>query len=200
MESFRIYLITDPAIGDVPRAVQAALGALPRGAAAVQFRDRAADGREALDTAEQLADIARAHGAPLMVNDRVDVAMAAGADGVHLRRDSASVPEARVLGARRIGVSTHTIEEVRAAAAESADFVVFGPVFESPGKGAALGLEALRTVAQVGIPVFALGGVDADNARACMRAGAAGVACIRAVLAAPDPAVAARRMFEAVCA
>ena len=200
MDLFRIYVITDPAQGDLPHAVQAALGALPRGAAAVQLRDRAADGRGSLATADRLAVIARAHGAPFLVNDRVDVALAARADGVHLRRDSASVPEARALGARRIGVSTHAVEEVRAAARDGADFVVFGPVFLSPNKGAALGLDALHEAAQVGIPIFALGGVDAANAGACTRAGATGVACVRAVLGAPDPAVAARRMLEAVLA
>jgi thiamine-phosphate pyrophosphorylase len=195
---FRIYLVTDPSIADVPGAVERALGALPRGAAAVQLRDRRAGARDLLALAMRLGEACRAHGAALLVNDRIDVALAAGADGVHVRGDSASVAEARALGVRLVGVSTHTVAEVRAAAEGGADFVVFGPVFETPGKGAPLGTESLAAAAAHGIPVYALGGVGPDNAAACLRAGATGVAAIRSVLGATDPAAAARRLGEEV--
>ncbi len=108
----------------------------------------------------------------ILINTRADVALAAGADGVHL---PASAPQ-QVLQDLLVGRSCHTIAEIKRA---NADFVTFGPVFASPGKGAPLGLGALREACQFGVPVLALGGVDWDNEDACIKAGAAGVAGIR---------------------
>jgi len=197
MATARIHLITDPAIPDPCRAVQEALRELAPGAASVQLRDRRARGADLLGIALRLREICRARGAQLLVNDRMDVALAAGADGVHLRRDSSSVGEARAFGLR-VGVSTHSVDEVRAAAAEGADYVVFGPVFGTPGKGEPLGLDELARACAQRVPVYALGGVDARNAAGCMRAGATGVACIRAVLQSGDVAGAARLLAGAV--
>lgn len=197
MTGVRIYLITDPGIDDVPGAVEQALAAVPHGAAAVQLRDRLASGRQLLAAARRLAPVCRAAGAPLLINDRADVALAVGA-GVHLRRDSASAAEVRGLGIERVGMSTHSIGEVKQAAASGCDFVVFGPVFATPGKGEPVGLDALSSAVGQGIPVYALGGVDGSNAASCLRAGAAGVACIRAVLGAARPGQAARALAKEV--
>lgn len=127
----------------------------------------------------------------LLLNSRTDVALAAGAHGVHLRADDISPREVRRLctfAARHsplaarpflIGVSCHTVEEVARAAAGRADLALFGPVFEKEGKKARRGLELLRRACRERIPVLALGGVTLANARACLAAGAAGIAAIR---------------------
>ncbi len=123
----------------------------------------------------------------LLINSRTGVAIACGADGVHLRSDDISVSEARDVwspagGVSRptVGVSCHSAEEVRRAASEAADFVVFAPVFEKEsGRASPAGLEALRQACRERIPVLALGGVTLENARACIKAGAAGIAGIR---------------------
>ena len=127
------------------------------------------------------------------MNDRADIALAAGA-GLHLPSRGLSPEDALQLGLP-VAQSVHSAAE---AAASFADFVVFAPVFETPGKHAQ-GLEALRFVCEAAkVPVLALGGIDASNARACLDAGAAGVACIRSVLGARDPAAAALRLFQAL--
>jgi thiamine-phosphate pyrophosphorylase len=123
----------------------------------------------------------------LLINSRSDVALACGADGVHLRSDDVSPREARLIWPSVpghpppvIGVSCHSPAEVERARAGGADFVVLGPVFEKKNAGAAgLGLATLRRACESRIPVLALGGVTLENARACTDAGAAGVAAIR---------------------
>jgi thiamine-phosphate pyrophosphorylase len=130
----------------------------------------------------------------LLINSRVDVALAAGADGVHLRGNDIAVPDARAMArefcARNlkletrnfvIGVSCHTLDEVRRAESDGADFAVFAPVFEKKDapQTPTTGLELLREACWGKLPVFALGGVTLENARACLDAGAAGIAAIR---------------------
>lgn len=123
----------------------------------------------------------------LLVNSRTDVALAAGADGVHLRSDGVLPSDVRHIWSQcgagtpagaMVGVSCHSAEEVRRAAVAGADFAVFGPVFGKAGFSAA-GLEALRHASQHEIPVLALGGVTLENTRSCLEAGAAGIAGIR---------------------
>lgn len=119
----------------------------------------------------------------VLVNDRFDVALAAGAAGVHVTSQSISTSEVRRICGDEfiIGVSTHSLDEVLVARDEGADFVVFGPVFDTASKrsyGPAQGLAALAKVCEVGLPVIALGGVALENVEACFRAGASGVAGI----------------------
>ena len=109
----------------------------------------------------------------ILVNSRSDVALATGADGVHLPADAPT----QVLPGLVVGRSCHSIEEIRSTSA-NANFVTFGPVFRTPGKGEALGLTALTAACQLGKPVYALGGVDWNNAESCLAAGAHGVAGI----------------------
>jgi thiamine-phosphate pyrophosphorylase len=165
-------------------------------AAAGWFADLAAAGVDALQLREKrLADLdlyrlalaARAALAPparLLVNGRADVALAAGADGVHLPADGvpAGALRARFGDRLRIGVSTHRFEEVEQARRAGADYVVFGPVYETPakaGQGAPLGPQALARAAAAGIPVYAVGGVTLERFAEIAAAGAAGVAAIR---------------------
>jgi thiamine-phosphate pyrophosphorylase len=195
----RIYLISTAA--QLP-AAGAALRALPRGAAAVQLRDRSLSARALLEAARKLIALARPLGAPVLINDRADVALAAGADGVHLPARGLSAADARALlgPTAVIGVSCHKGDEVAAAARGGADFCVFGPIFKTPGKSA-VGLGALAEAARAApLPLLAIGGIEASNAAACLDAGAAGVACIRAVLDARDPAAAAIALWRAVTA
>jgi thiamine-phosphate pyrophosphorylase len=144
------------------------------------------EARPLLELARALRALTAAAGAQLFVNDRVDVALAAGADGVHLGGRSLAPAEVRALApGLRIGVSTHSAAEVQRAAAAGADFVVFGPVFATPSKpGIFTGLDQLEQVCALGVPVLALGGIDEKNAHECILSGASGVACIRSVMSA----------------
>src|SRR5205085_2697299 len=168
---------------------------LPRGAAGVQLRQQLS-ARQLFERARTLRAICTKFAAPLLINDRADIAIVAAADGVHLPARGFPAAEAKKL-VPLVGVSCHTRAEVERA--KDADFCVFGPVFETPGKGPALGIEALREAARATPkPVFALGGVDAGNAARCIDAGARGVACIRSVLGAADPAAAAIALWKAI--
>ena len=175
--------------------------ALDAGLPAVQLRDRDLTGRALFALAERLGVLTAARGAILLVNDRVDVAVAVGADGVHLGGGSMPVDVVRPLlpPGTLIGVSTHAATE---CAATSADFAFFGPVFATPSKaafGAPQGMERLReATAGASVPVLAIGGVTAAAVPAVRAAGAAGVAVIRAVLAAADPGAATRALLAAV--
>lgn len=158
----------------------AGLRAVSRGATVLQLRDPAAGGRRLEEEARRLVG---ASTVPVLVNSRVDVALAVGAAGVHLPEHDLPVVEARrLLGGLLVGRSVHSLEAAVAAEREGADYVVFGPVFPTSthpeSRGTGLGL--LRRVARgVGIPVLAIGGIDDARARACLEAGAAGFAAIR---------------------
>jgi thiamine-phosphate pyrophosphorylase len=179
---------------DLVTVVQAALGA---GLPAVQLREKDLAGGPLLALAERLRAATARTGALFLVNDRIDVALAAGADGVQLGGGSVPVAVARrLLGdGALIGVSTHAPGE----APPDADFALFGPVWETPSKAGTQGearlAEAVRAAA---IPMLAIGGVTAPRVPAVLAAQAHGVAVIRAILAAPDPAAATRALVAAL--
>ena len=209
---FRLYFITDRHIvkgGDLISACEAALAAAPPGAVALQLREKDLPARELYELALRLREICTRAGAPLVVNDRVDVAIAADADGVHLPFDSIGVSMARkLLGpSRLIGVSSHSPPDVSRAEREGADFAVFGPVFDplsKPAAGPAWGASGLRAACGAGaIPVFALGGITPDRARELLAspdpaARPAGVASIGAIFGADSPALAIMAMLSAI--
>lgn len=201
---FRVYLITDRRLaggGDLLRAVERALAG---GVCAVQLREKDLGGRELLDLARRMRALTARSGAKLLINDRVDVALASGADGVHLGESSIPPEEARrLLGpGRLIGVSTHGKDQLAAAQAAGADFAVFGPVYHTPSKaafGPPLGVDSLRRACvSARIPVFALGGVGPRNINEVIAAGADGIAVISAILAAEDPEAAASEINDSV--
>ena len=178
--------------------------ALAGGVDAVQLREKDLSGAALLALACRLRDVTRRYGARLLVNDRVDIALACDADGVHLPADSFAPADARrLLGQHRLlGASTHSVEQAQAAAAGGADFIVFGPVFETPSKrafGTPVGLEAVAQVAHAVLqPVLAIGGLTAERVASVLQCGARGVAVVAAILEADDPRGAAAELRAAL--
>jgi thiamine-phosphate pyrophosphorylase len=176
--------------------------ALDGGVKAIQLREKDLDGKQLFLLAEKLRVLSSRYCAALLINDRIDVALAVDADGVQLGKTALPIAAARaLLGAERmIGASTHSIEEARQAEREGADFVLFGPVYFTPSKaayGAPQGVAALQKIVEnISLPVYAIGGIKENNVAAIMRAGARGIALISAVLAALDPKAAAVTMQE----
>lgn len=199
----RLMVVTDPECAgrelvDVVRA------ALRGGAPCIQLRLKEGSSREMLEAARRLLEETRAAGALLLVNDRVDVAIAAGAEGAHLGDDDLPVEQARriVPAGFVIGRSVDGAEGARAAESAGADYLGVGPVLATPSKrdaGAAIGEAGVAAVHSASaLPIVAIGGIDAHNAAGVARAGADGVAVIRAVMQAPDPAAASRALLAAV--
>jgi thiamine-phosphate pyrophosphorylase len=191
-----LYVITDRQ-QTAGRPLPVVVGAALRGGArAFQLREKDLAPRALLPLAQEIRQLTQAYGARLLINDRIDVALAVNADGVHLATTSLPVHVARqLLGSDRLlGVSTHNLVEARAAAEGGADFVVFGPVFFTPSKvpyGQPVGLDALRAVcADAALPILAIGGIKKANLDQVVAAGADGIAVISAVIAADDPAAA----------
>ena len=172
----------DPQFVSILRLVEASVAAnLPL----VQIREKALHARVLFELVMRAVEIVRGSETRLLVNDRSDIARAGGADGVHLTGQSLPADVVRRIYGPEflIGVSTHSLEEARIARIKGADFVVFGPVFETESKrafGAPQGVEKLREVcAELGdFPVIAIGGITLENAKGCLRAGASGIAGI----------------------
>lgn len=191
--NFHLYVVTDRHQTAGRDLVEIVAAAAQGGAGAIQLREKDLSARDLYALGARLQATLSPYGVPLLINDRLDVALALDTAGVHLAGHSLPTAVARrVLGpGKLLGVSTHSVEEARQAAAEGADFIVFGPVFTTPSKvayGPPQGLQHLTTVVRaVRIPVLAIGGIDPVNLPQVVQAGAYGVAMIRAVLAAPDP-------------
>jgi thiamine-phosphate pyrophosphorylase len=204
-ERLALVVVSDADCGPDRELVEVVRAAVAGGAPAVQLRAKSESIREAYELAVRLREVTAARGALLFVNDRVDVALASGADGAHLGDDDLPLAAARriVPADFLLGRSVETPEDARRAAAEGADYLGVGAVFLTPSKldtGPAIGLEGVRRAAQSAgaIPIVAIGGIDESNAAEVARAGAHGVAVIRAVMRAPDPAAAAARLLAAV--
>jgi thiamine-phosphate pyrophosphorylase len=167
---------------------RSAEGRLP---VAVSLREKDLSTAELTLLAKHVRSLTKNAGAELFINGRLDVALVCGADGLHLPVDAIRPDDVRTIAPTlAIACSTHSAEEVAAAARAGADFVVFGPIFETPSKRGVLeprGIHSLSAAIVFGIPVVALGGLTPPDVPSCLRAGATGVACIRAVLAAANP-------------
>lgn len=202
-ELARLCVVTDRSATAGRPLVEVVRAALEGGARLVQLREKDLDGGPLCSLCEELASETRRYGARLLVNDRIDVALAAGADGVVLPANSFPIEIARrLLGEGKwIGRSTHSAEEIARAARDGTDFVFFGPLFATPSKaafGEPQGIAKLAAVTRLGVPVFAIGGVTSQNAALAIGAGAHGVAVIREVMSAADPGSATARLLDAV--
>ena len=199
-----LYPIIDPdaLLGRSP--VDAARAVITGGGRLIQLRMKDRPSAETLSVAEALRTITSSAGAKLIINDRVDIALAVGADAVHLGADDLPVDAARrLLGPHvLIGRSTHSLEEAVAAVSAGADYIGFGPMFSTTTKVLAYapqGLERLRRVrAQVGIPIVAIGGITQETAPAVLAAGASAVAMIGEIGRASDIEATVRRLVAAL--
>lgn len=203
---YSLVLVTDRALARGRPTVDIVRAAVAGGVTCVQLREKTCGTREFLAEARKLLAILRPLGVPLIINDRVDVALAAGADGVHVGQQDLPLADVRRLAPAGwiVGVSAESEADAVRAEQGGADYIGASPVFATPTKtdhAPPLGLDGLRRIrAAVKIPVVAIGGIHAGNAREVIRAGADGLAVVSAIVAAADPRAAAaelRREIEA---
>lgn len=173
----RYYITNRKAIGGFRPLLEVIRDQMHLGVDYIQIREKDITSRELFEFTlavleVRATEIRSPHTTKILLNSRADVALASGADGVHLPADA---PQ-QTLPGLVIARSCHTLQEVKTT---RADFVTFGPVFDSPGKAPAVGLDSLRAACKLGKPVYALGGIDWENAAECMNAGAEGIAGIR---------------------
>ncbi|MBC7223176.1 MAG: thiamine phosphate synthase [Anaerolineae bacterium] len=200
-----LYVLTDEGGGH--SHLEVAEAAIAGGATVIQFRDKKMDARRLYETALRLREMTRKAGVTFIVNDRVDVALAVDADGVHVgQQDLPAAVVRRLVGPHKIvGLSATNVEEALEAEREgAADYLGVGPIFTfptviKPDASPPMGLEGLRAIVQrVSLPVVAIGGIEHDNVAEVVRTGVAGVAVVHAVAWAEDVADAARRMLALV--
>lgn len=199
-----LYLISDRKQAGGRPLLEVLEIALEGGLRLIQLREKDLSGRELFDLAAKVRGLTARYGAKLLINDRVDIAIAVDADGVHLPASSFSPMDARSLIGRDrvIGVSAHSEADAIRAEREGADFVTFSPIYDTPSKagyGEPQGLERLEEVcSQVNIPVYALGGINRENVRDVMGRGASGVAMISAILEARDIKAETLKLLESL--
>jgi len=198
---WRLYVITDERVSRGRSHLQVAEAAILGGADVLQLRDKESSSGRLFQVAMQLRKLTREAKVPLIVNDRLDIALAADADGVHVGQADLPASVARgIIGPGRIlGVSAETVAEAMAAQEDGADYLGVGPVFEArgtkPDAGLPLGLDLIAEIRRhCRLPIVAIGGINAENARKVREAGADAAAVISAVASADDIARAARRL------
>ena len=202
--AYDLYVITDETVAGGRSHAEIARQAVVGEADVVQLRDKTLGCRELVRVGRDIRAITRKTGAKCIVNDRLDVAIACGADGVHLGLGDLRVDVARQLAPPGflVGVSVGSVAEAVQAVKDGADYLAVSPVFATTSKedaGPGYGLPLLRAVcARVCVPVVAIGGISRANARDVIAAGAAGVAVISAVVGRPDIAAAAREMKDVI--
>mgnify|MGYP001073912997 CR=1 FL=1 len=190
---FKLYLITNRKLfTNHESLIMAVEDALKGGLKAVQLREKELGTRDMLNMAYRLRELTKTYNSKMFINDRLDIALAVEADGVHLGQKSIPAHAVRKIVQDRllIGVSTHSLDEAVDAEKGGADFITLGPLYETPSKlkyGEPIGIDAVREVkAKISIPLFGIGGVKLDKVREVMDAGADGVALISAILKAEN--------------
>jgi thiamine-phosphate pyrophosphorylase len=200
----RLHVITDIDLQDRFSHVELAKMAIAGGADTIQFRQKSGATRKMIETARLMKHLCARAGVTFIVNDRFDIAIASGSDGVHLGQDDFPIPLAREIlgGSKIIGGSAVTLEEAQKCLEEGADYVGFGPVYPTASKadvGPVTGIDLMKEVMdKVPLPLIAIGGVNTDNAPEVIQAGAHGIAVISAVCCQQDPEQATRELFRAL--
>ena len=197
---YSLYLVTDRGLSRDRPTLEIVRAAVRGGVTCVQLREKTCAAREFIAEALALRGFLKSRGIPLIINDRVDVALAAGADGVHLGQGDMPLAMARaILGESKIiGISAESLRDAIEAESAGADYLGVSPIFATPTKtdtAAPLGLVGLRAIRrEVKLPLVAIGGLNASNAAAVIAGGADGVAVVSAIAAAEDPELAAREL------
>lgn len=200
----RLYVITDSRLLGPRSLVEAVEEAIRGGATVIQYREKDAPTRRMIEEARLLSALCKAKGVLFIVNDRVDVALAVDADGVHLGDEDMPVWLARkILGPHKIiGASADSVEKAILYASEGANYLGVGSVYVTstkPDAGSPIGLEGLRRILRVAsVPVVAIGGISEENAREVLEAGVSGIAVVSAVMGAPNIFEATRRLRKIV--
>jgi thiamine-phosphate pyrophosphorylase len=201
---YDLYVVTDKKIRKGVTHQQIAKLAVSGGADVVQFRDKDMTGRELFATAREIREITHSAGVLFIVNDRMDIALASGADGVHLGQDDLPLQEARKLAPDNfiIGISVGSVTEAIDADNGGADYVAVSPVFGTgtkPDAGLGLGTDLIKAIKQkISIPVIGIGGIQKENMGEVILSGADGIAVISAVVCAPDISKAAQELKSLV--
>ena len=200
-QNWKLYVIADPGAAKGRPLAETVLGAVNGGANVIQLRDKTASDSQMVQQARALLKITKPRRIPLVINDRIEVAKAAGADGVHLGQMDRGLKTARdILGENAIiGKSTHSEDEALEAEREGFDYIGVGPVFKTPTKpdAAPVGLKLVRFASQnIRIPFVAIGGIDPTNIVQVRQAGAKIVAVVRAVMASEEPEKAAAELLQ----
>jgi len=200
----KLHILTDTVLQSRFSHMEITRLAIAGGADTIQYRQKSGSTREMIEIARNMKRLCSEAGVTFIVNDRLDVAIAAEADGVHLGQDDFPIPMAReLLGEGRIiGGSAATLDEARKCLSEGADYVGFGPVYPTSSKddaGPVSGIDILKQVVEIiPLPIIAIGGVGAENIPDVMRAGARGIAVISAVCCQDDPEEATRALYQAL--
>ena len=199
-----LHVITDTSLQTRFTHPQLAELAIQGGTDTIQFRQKQGTTRELVDIVQQMQEICTKHNVPLIVNDRADIALAVGADGTHFGQDDMPVAIGRKILSTEtiIGASARTEEKILEAISQGADYIGYGPIYQTSSKSDAenpKGLERLRQMCEVAAcPVIAIGGITIDTAANVIRAGAHGIAVISAVCAQKDPLKATRNLMQEI--
>ena len=200
MPDLSLYLVTDRGLSLGRSTLDIVRAAVAGGVTCVQLREKRCATREFVAEARAVRELLVGTGVPLIINDRIDVALAVGADGVHLGQTDMLIADARRLTGpdMLIGISAECVADAIRAQAEGADYVGISPVFATPTKtdtAPALGLEGVAAIrAAVSLPLVGIGGIGPDNTAEIIRAGCNGIAVVSAIVSAPDPKEAASRL------
>jgi len=200
MPDLSLYLVTDRGLSLGRSTVDIVRAAVAGGVTCVQLREKECSTRQFVAEARAVRELLAGTGIPLIINDRIDVALAVGADGVHLGQTDMLIADARRVVGRSmlIGISAECVEDAVRAEAQGADYVGISPVFSTPTKtdtAPALGLDGVAAIrAAVSLPLVGIGGIKPGNAAEVIRAGCDGVAVVSAIVSAPDPRKAATEL------
>jgi len=201
---FSLYLVTDRGLAKGRSTLDIVRAAVSGGVTCVQLREKDCSTREFIEQAIAIKDFLKERRVPLIINDRVDVALAVGADGVHLGQTDMPLKTAqKILGdSMIIGISAESLEDAVEAEKGGADYLGVSPIYATPTKtdtAPPLGLEGLRSIRQaVNLPLVGIGGLNRDNAADVIRSGGDGVAVVSAIVSAGDPAGAARNLKQVI--